>query len=207
MLKITIRLTSRALLLMAFQCDDEVESQLEFNTYKVNLTANSPLSLNDTLWIKGRISSMIFDGAINDSIFNDNLGYVGNQFSIYKFMEPTPIANCKDAIDQFELIIDTGTYRFLPSCENAQISASPQLSIDQTQYAYRIGLKPLTTGDYLINWDYIDSVFIQNENRNEALAENYPIANMPNTLGLEKCGITSSLDLNNTDRVFLFRVE
>lgn len=192
---------------MAFQCDDEMESKLELNPYKVDVTPNSPLSLNDTIWIRGRVTSRVYDLSINDSIFNEDPYIIGNQFSIFKFMEPTENANCKDAIDKFELIFDIGEYSFLSSCKNAQITVIPELDTNGSFYTYRIGLKPLTIGDYIIFWNDVNSAEIQNENRNEFIAENYPLENRPNQIGFDKCGNLSWLFLDETERVYFFSIE
>ncbi|MFK7746866.1 MAG: hypothetical protein AB8B65_00610 [Kordia sp.] len=203
MFKKIMKYAMLAPLLMAFQCEeDEVESTLVFNKYKASITASSSFSTDDTIWISGKVSSNAFDLAVNDSVFSDNPQ--SDVFSVYKLIEPTEVSNCKDAIDQFELIIDSGLYSFLPSCENAQITASPELESNNSTYSYRIGLKPLTPGDYVISWQ---NAAIRNTNRNEAIIEAYPIENHPNQIGFDRCGSTSWRFLNESQREYYFTVE
>jgi hypothetical protein len=189
-------------LLMAFQCEDDLLSAIETNPYSIKITPKKSFFLSDTIWIEGKVSSKVFDTAINDSVFNDN--NQGNQFSIYKFMTPTEHSNAKDAIDKFELIYDIGEYDFLPSCENAQLSASATLDADGLFYTYRLGLKPKFTGDYIING--LEGR-IQNVERHLSIANNYPIERHPNQIGFLKCENVSWLYIDDSTREFLFTVE
>ncbi|WP_046757090.1 hypothetical protein [Kordia jejudonensis] len=190
-------------LLMAFQCEeDELQSTLTYNTYKVNVTMQSNFSVDETIWINGRVSSKAFDTAVNDSIFSDIAQ--SDTFSIYKFIEPTAVSNCKDAIDKFELIFDSGSYSFLPSCENAQIHAIPELESSELFFSYRIGLKAIEPGDYVISWQ---DAAIQNTSRNESIVDNYPIENHPNQIGFNRCENVSWRFLNESQREFYFTVE
>ena len=202
MFKKLIKFILLAPLLMAFQCDDEVESSLRYNDYKVKATSKATFSLNNTIWIEGVISSKAYDLAVKDSVFNDN--QLGDIFSIFKFIEPTQISNSKDAIDNFELIFDVGEFYFLSACENAQMTAIPELDNDGLFYRYRIGLKPKATGDYLISWQ---NGIIQNENRNEFIIDSYRIQNNSNEIGFDRCGSVSSRLLNESKKEYFFSVE
>jgi hypothetical protein len=189
--------------LMAFQCDDEIESTFIFNNYTVSVTPQSNFLVDNIIWINGSVSSKVYDLETNDSIFLDNWSQ-GDQFSIMKFIEPTQSSNCIDAINNFELIIDVGDFSFLPSCENAEMTAQSELSIDTLSYTYRIGLKALASGDYVISWN---NSTINNENRNEYIINNYPLENFPNQIGFDKCGNVSWRLLNESEREFYFSVE
>lgn len=203
MFKKTLKFVLVAPLLMAFQCEDEFEeSTLVFNLYKVNVTAQSNFSLNDTIWITGSVSSKAFDLTLNDSVFAENPQ--SDIFSIYKFIEPTEVSNCKDAIDKFDLTYDMGQFSTLPRCENAQLQVIPELESGNMFYTYKIGLKPNSTGDYVISWQ--DGV-IRNVERNEFIINNYPIENHPNQIGFNRCDNVSWRFLNESEREYYFTVE
>lgn len=203
MFKKVLKFILLAPLLMAFQCEDEFEeSTLVFNSFKVNITAQSNFSLNDTIWITGRTSSKVFDLTLNDSILAGNPR--SDIFSIYKFIEPTEVSNCKDAIDKFELTFDIGQFSALPRCENAQLQVIPELESNSMSYTYKIGLIPNSSGDYVISWE--DGV-IRNLDRNEFIINNYPIANHPNQIGFNSCNNVSWRFLNESEREYYFTVE
>ncbi|WP_145758326.1 hypothetical protein [Sediminicola sp. YIK13] len=190
-------------LLMAFQCEDELEeSTLVYNLFKVNITAKSSFSLNDTIWITGKVSSNAFDLALNDSIFADNPQ--PDIFSIYKFIEPNEVSNSKDAIDKFDLMLDIGQFSTLPRCENAQLQVIPEIENNKMFYTYRLGLKATSTGDYVISWQ--DGT-IQNVERNEFIINNYPIENHPNQIGFNSCDDVSWRFLNESEKEYYFTVE
>lgn len=190
-------------LLMAFQCgEDEIESTLVFDVYKVNITPAAVFSANDTIWISGKISSNVFDTAVNDSVFNFTPQI--DDIAVYKFIQPTTVANSKDGLDQFELIIDRGNVSFLRSCENAQMQIVSELELNEMFYSYRVGQKPLSVGDYVIS---LRNGLLQNANRNTEIIGNYPIQNHPNQIGFDTCGRVSWRFLNESDREFYFSVE
>lgn len=190
-------------LLMAFQCEDEFEeSTLVINVYTAAVTPESSFWLTDTIWISGKVSVQAFDLSVNDSVFNENPQ--ADVFSIYKFIEPTAVANCVDAIDKFEIIIDKGEITFLPACENAQLQAFPEPEKDNLFYSYRIGLKPMAKGDFVISWQ--DGI-IQNADRNEFIIANYAIVNHPNQIGFSSCGSVSWRYLCESDKEYYFTIE
>jgi len=195
-------------ILMAFQCDDEMENQLRFNPYKVNITPNATFSLDDTILITARVSSKVYDLSTNDSIFNEDPNKIFNQFTLFKLIEPinTRAANTEGAIDKFDLIYDIGDYSPRTVCENTQKTIFPELNNDNSLYTYRIGLKPLVVGDYIINWPSINSAIVQNENRNESIIENYQIENRPNQIEFNQCGNRSVLFINETERIYFFSI-
>ncbi|MBC3845999.1 hypothetical protein H8K90_06390 [Winogradskyella echinorum] len=189
--------------LLAMQCDDDsTESTLIFNDYNVYITPQSSFSVNDTIWLEGIVSSKAYDLAINDSIIANRS--TGDTFSIMKFIEPTQSSNCKDAIDKFELIYNIGLSTFLPICENAQMTLHSEISNDNLSYKYKIGLKALDPGDYVVSWQ---NSIVKNENRNEYIIENYPIEHHANQIGYNKCGNVSWRFLNESDKEYYFSIE
>ncbi|WP_010664163.1 hypothetical protein [Marinilabilia salmonicolor] len=187
--------------LMAFQCEDENQEILKYNDYKVNISPASSFSLNDTIWIKGIISSQVYNLSLNDSVFLESPN--GDYFSIYKIFEPDGTSNCIDAMNKFKLILDKGDYS-LGRCKNADLYMSPVLEKDNLLYTYRIGLKPLLIGDYAISWR---NATIQNANRHKNVINNYPIQNSPNLLGFNSCGEISWRFLDESEGEYYFRVE
>lgn len=188
---------------MGTTCEDELEeSPLVFNVYSAKVTPRSSFSVNDTIWISGKISSNVFDKSVNDSIFNDDPQT--DDFSIYKFIEPTKVSNCKGAIDSFELIMNRGQLPFISSCENSKLHAFPELENNNVFYSYRIGLKPKNIGDYVISWR---NGILQNSKKNESIIESYPIENHPNQIGFNSCGNVSWRYLNESDKEYYFTIE
>ncbi len=190
---------------MATTCDDDdkfEENTLIYNVYKARVSPESSFSINDTIWISGKISSNAFDESANDSIFIDSPEV--DDFSIYKFIEPTAVSNCKDAIDAFELITKEGAFSFSSSCENATLFALPELENNGSNYSYQIGLKPNVIGDFVISWR---NGILQNTTRNEFIVNDYPIENHPNSIGFNSCGNPSWRDLNESDKEYYFSIE
>ncbi len=191
-------------LLMAFKCynDDDLPGTQIFNNYKINVTPQSSFSINDTIWLNGKVSSMVFDIAVNDSIFPGRSQ--GDEILVMKFIQPTQSFNCEDAIDNFELITELGFLSFLPVCENGQMTAESMISADGSYYSYRIGLKALNIGDYVISWNHST---VTNQNRNEYILNDYQLEFRPNQLGFNKCGYGSSKSAIESESEFYFRVE
>ncbi|WP_435413829.1 hypothetical protein [Polaribacter aestuariivivens] len=189
-------------LLMAFQCDDEEVSNIEYNAYNLKITPQKTFSLNDTIWVQGRVSAKAFDTAINDSIFNNNIE--GNQFSIYKFITPEEHSNAKDAIDSFELVYKRGSYFFIENCQNAELTALPVLENNNSFYSFKLGLKPKQKGDFIISG--LEGK-IQNTERNLEIARKYPLVRHPDQIGFLRCDAVSWLFLEDSTREFLFTVE
>ena len=131
----------------------------------------------------------------------------GGGFEVYKLTSNGENTNCIDAIDNFELQFEMGNFSFLPGCENAQITAIPQLNQDDQLYQFKIGLTPQFRADYVINWVIRASTSIQNTERNESIALNYPLQNHPNQLGFNQCGNVSWLFLEDASQAYFFTVE
>lgn len=204
MMKKVLQLLLLSPIILAFQCEDDITTPaFAYNDFKATITSEASISLNDVVWIDGNVSANIFDVSVNDSIFNPEPQ--SDTFSIHKFISPTELTNCIDAKDQFEIIIDKGTS---PSdsggCENALFTIESELDPNGLSYSYRVGLKPLTTGDYIINWN---KETLQNQNRNQTIPENYPIENHPEQIGFDTCGNVSWLFYKESQREYYIHVE
>ncbi|TPV33501.1 hypothetical protein FJ651_10485 [Paucihalobacter ruber] len=202
MKKCIIQLILLSPFLMAFQCDEEEESQLFFSSYKATISAQSNFSTGETIWIEGRISAQAFDTAVNDSVFAEQPE--PDEFSVYKLMTPNALSNAKDAVGEFEIITERGEFLMALPCENALLRIWPELDEDNQFYSYRIGLKTNEPGDYVLSWR---KGFIQNTNRHTFIIDNYPIENHPNQIGFNTCGSVSWRFLNDSEREYYFTVE
>ncbi|SEA55295.1 hypothetical protein [Bizionia paragorgiae] len=101
-------------------------------------------------------------------------------------------------------ITASGGLSFLPSCENGQMTVHSELSTDGSFYSYRIGLKALHLGDFVLSCNHS---FLTIDQRNEFIFDDYPIELHPNQLGFNKCGNISWRFVNESPKEFYFRVE
>lgn len=188
--------------LLAFQCEEDDEPSYSFNTYRVQISPESSFSLTDTIWVEGLVSSKVLDLETNDSI--TGIDPQTDDFGVFKFINPTEIINCQDAIDQFEVILDIGDYFDIPICENADVLALPELDSDETSFRYRIGFKPLSTGDFVFSFRNAE---LRNTARNEAIIEDYPITNFPGQIGFQRCERVSWRILSESEGEYYFSVQ
>ena len=188
--------------LMAITCEEDLEPQFVFNNYKVSISPESRFSINDTIWITGRVSSNVLDITANDSVFG--IEPLADVFGVFELIDPTEVSNATAALDQFELVFDRGDFDFIPICENADVVARPVLDLTESFYSYRIGLKALNRGDYVIS---LQSGILQNTNRHESILEDYPLPNFTGQIGFDRCGRPSWRSLNESDREYYFIVE
>jgi len=191
--------------LMAFQCDEEaLDPEYAFNTFKVRVSPEATFAVNDTIWIEGRVSEMVLNLTTNDSV--SGVLPQSDVFSVYKLVTPGPdaLTNTVDSFNGFIPIYDFGAYSYLASCENGQVSAAPLLVEASSQYYYRLGLKVLSPGDYVISWQ---NATLENNERHKTIANDYALPNRPNEIGFNSCGNSSWRFLNNSQREYFFSVE
>ena len=169
---------------MATQCEEDREQTIFGNNFKVKITNQSNLSVDDTIWIEGRVSSKVYNSQIGDSTFADYPE--GLQISIYKFTTPTQNYNAKDAIDKFDLIYPNQLIDFLGVCNNSTMTVTPTLNSTGNLYKFKFGLKAKSSGDFIIKFPYKQS--IENAERNLSLINNYPSPNNNYLLGFNSCG-------------------
>lgn len=189
-------------LLMAFQCEDDLEDIIKTNNYKVGLTTNKVFLINDTIWIEGRVSSMAFNETKGDSIFNDN--NQGDDLSVFKFITPTEHSNTEEALDKFSVVVKKGSFSSTSSCENYNIIVDSELENNNLFYSYKIGLVPKQEGDFVI--DFIASK-MSNSQRNLNIVDKYQIERHPNQVGFNRCGTLSWLYLEDSKNEYFFTVE
>lgn len=191
-----------SLFLMSFQCDDEPSDVIINNNFKATISAAN-ISLNDTLWISARVSSLAFNETLGDSIpadFNN-----GDLFSVYRLRPANNQSNSVDAVDNFEIIEQVGQTSPLGVCPNQSLSIEGELSDNSAEYRYMIGLKPTIEGDYVLFWNTDSN--ITNMDRNTELLSNYPVSGNPNTIEFDNCGIISVLpNIDTSDRLYFFSV-
>ncbi|WP_299679809.1 hypothetical protein [uncultured Dokdonia sp.] len=192
-----------SLLLMSFQCEDEPSEVIITNNFKATIS-DIDLSLNDTLWITGRVSSQAFNETLGDSIPNDFNN--GDLVSIYKLRPAMDQSNSVDAINNFEIIEEVGQTSRLGACPNGGLAIEGTLSEDSSEYRYKIGLKPVVEGDYVLSWNFDTS--ITNTDRNTEILSNYPVDGNPNTLEFDNCGIVSTLpNIDASTKLYFFSVD
>lgn len=187
---------------MAFQCDEDFNEIIQ-NEYNVKLTNQSNFSIDDVIWIEGKVSSKGYDVEMNDSIFLESP--VIEDLNIMKLMQQnstTNLANATGAVNDFVIVNDIGS-NSSGVCDLAAIVVTSELSVDEQFYTYRIGFKATTQGDYFISFRKSD---ITNPNRNEFIFNPYVLTNNPNTIGFDLCGTTSSRLTNESEREFFFTV-
>ena len=102
------------------------------------------------------------------------------------------------------MVLDIGDTFGIPVCENADVLALPELDSDEASYRYRIGFKPLSTGDFVFSFRNAE---LRNTERNEAIIENYPIANFPGQIGFQRCERVSWRILSESEREYYFSVQ
>ena len=179
-------------LLMAILCEkEEALAPIVYNETKVTISESVNFSLNDTLWIKGRVSTMIFDEGLADSIRNPNED-VQDIISVLRLKKANGNSNTSEAINAFKIVSSIGSYDFLGACPTSELIAVGPPTQDGQFFEYLIGLVPQMQGDFVLSW--VGSVNLLNDNLNIQILEKYPIGARVNILGLTKCGITSTLD-------------
>ena len=193
-------------LLMAVLCEPEPDPEfiLRDNQTKVLLSEGPTFAVNDTLWISGNVTSMAFDEISGDSIMNPN-EWSQDIISVMRLRSAVNTSNTIQAIEEFDLVSQVGSIDFLGVCPESELIAIGPLSETGEQYAYRIGLIPKNTGDFVLSW--LDPVNLRNANLNVQILANYPIDGNANTLGLTKCGVTSTRpDVAEARREYFFTV-
>lgn len=172
---------------------------------KVTLSDNAIFTKRDTLWITGTVSSMLYDTGTQDSVKNDNEA-VNDIISVLQLKSEDKTSNTTEAISSFKLVTSVGGIDFLGACPDSELIAIAPLSQDGQSYRYKIGLVAEATGDFLLDWLYPVNLTVND--LNTKILENYPIDGNTNTLGLTKCGITSTIpDVINSGNQFFFSVE
>lgn len=193
-------------LLMAVLCEKVEElPPLIYNKTNVTLSEGPNFSINDTLWISGMVSSMLFDEGIQDSIRNPNES-IGDIVSVLRLKSANRTSNTTEAINEFELISRVGSIDFLGVCPESELIVNAPLTVDGRNYRYEIGLVPKNMGDFVLGW--LDPVNLKNNELHLQILANYPIDGDTDQLGLTKCGITSTrLDVKAARNEYFFSVE
>lgn len=173
--------------LVATQCEEDTEQTIFKNNFKVKITNESYLNINDTIWIEGRVSSKIYNSQIGDSTFADYPE--GLQISIYKFTNPTQNYNAKDAIDKFDLVYPNQLIDFLGVCNNSTMTIIPTINSTGNLYKFKLGLIAKSSGDFIIKFPYRQG--IENSERNLNIINNYPSPNNNFLIGFNSCGSSS----------------
>jgi|SRR5690606_19123282 len=199
-MKTAFKLLALSFFLMAFQCDDEDE--FVYNTFKISVTPQATFSLQDTIWVKGKISSKIYNAETNDSIPYINPP-IQEVFFVMKLIDSNSDANSEGALEQFKIINDLGE-SFLWRCDKSDLRIESVLNSQGDTYNFKIGFVPLQTADYVFSFT---EGKLTNPERNENIVQNYVLSSRPDAIGFERCGEYSYRILNETIREFYFSVQ
>lgn len=200
-MKTGLKLLALSFFLMAFQCDDDMENPLVFNTFKTSVTHQANFSLNDTIWVTGKISSKVYNIETKDSIFFGDFPF-SDEFSVMKLINNDPGANSTGALEDFIILNSVGnSHTFL--CDKSNLEAQNALGSDVGFYTYKIGFVPLRAADYLFSFK---DATLMNVDRNQYIIQDYLLDSNPNVIGFEECGSYSYRVLNDTNREFYFSV-
>ena len=204
-IRTTLLLVTASQLFMAVLCEREEIGQVTTrNPFTVTVSNEANFSINDTLWITGRVSSQLFNETTGDSVMNTNQ-FTRDIISVMRLKTAAENTNTVEALEEFELVAEVGTTDFLGRCPESELIAQAPLAENGQQYAYRIGLVALNSGDFVLSW--VEPVTLVNERLNTQILENYPINSRSNKLGLLKCGVGNFIEDVNTDRrSFFFEV-
>ena len=184
--------------------EEEAFAPLVYNEISISLSEGPDFSINDTLWISGTVSSLVFDEEAQDSIPNPNES-IHDIFSVLRLQSANNRSNTIEAIAEFDLVPRGGSFDFLGACPESELIAIAPLTANGDRYAYELGLVPQNTGDFVLSW--LEPVVLRNPDLNLEILESYPLHGNTNTLGLTKCGITSTLpDVRSGRRAFFFSV-
>ena len=185
---------------MAFQCD-KLEDDLVYNNFKISVTPQANFLLNDTIWVKAKISSKIYNADTNDSIPHVNPP-IDEVLFVMKLIDSNTKANTEGALEKFEIINNLGE-AFLWRCDKSDLRIEGTINSQGDSYNFKIGFVPLQAGDYVFS--FRDGK-LTNSERNEDLIQNYLLDSNPNAIGFERCGEYSYRFLNETEREFYFSV-
>ncbi len=204
-LKKTLPIIAAAPLLMAVLCEKvDFEPQLIANETRVTLSQGPSFMTNDTIWVFGRVSAMVFDEGILDSIRNPN-ETIQDVIEVFKLQQEDGDSNTTGALKDFDLIIRKGKTDVVEKCSESGLIAIGVLAENEANYEYEIGLLGNVTGDFVLSWS--GPVSLENTNLNTAILENYPVKEQTNFLGLTNCGITSTIpDVEASRDEFFFTI-
>ena len=186
--------------LMATTCDDEFPT-LYANPIVSTVSPHATYNTNDTIWIQGRTSSRAYNTTTRDSVFNDvNLPFCS--LRVYKLVLPENRLNTSIAIDKFGFIQAKGAFTLLESC-NGGFAIEPELSQDSMSYIYKLGLKALAPGDYMIRTD--DST-INNNNIHTEISNKYQIPQYLDYIEMTSCYGNSDIQISTAKQLYFFTI-
>ena len=192
-------------LFMAMQCgEDDAAATLSLEDVKVTISPETSLTLGDTLWIEGEVTSKAYNSESKDSIFN-NLGR-SNSIAVYKFVSPnleTKI-NTKDALNSFQIVNELGATYKTEYCPNADFSVESALSEEGLTYRYRIGIKAIDKGDFIITVGF--QAKLLNTDRNVELLSAYALKD-PGMIGFNSCNNYTWTFIDEITNGYLFSVQ
>ncbi|MET1260728.1 hypothetical protein ABV409_15375 [Flagellimonas sp. DF-77] len=195
-------------LFLAALCDpaDElIGPSLERNAFKVRISEAFTYAVNDTLWINGKVSSMLVNSDTGDSVPSMEPS-TRDIISVMRLVQGDDFSNTEEALDQFSAIASIGSTDVLGACPESELIAIAPIAASEAEFEYRVGLVALAPGDYVLSW--LEPVRLRNGNLNTELLDNYPVSGRDDYLGLTKCGVGYSVEnVSQERRSFFFTVE
>jgi hypothetical protein len=193
-------------LLMAIQCDDDFgDTSFVYPIPQVGISEGPNFTVNDTIWLKSRVTSKIFDEITGDSIADQN-DLTREIISVMRLNEATDRTNALPAISEFDFVKRTGNIDFLGACPEADLVAKTELVQEGQFFEYEIGIIPKNLGDFVLSW--VEPVTLKNNNLHIEILSRYPLEGSTTRLGLSKCGIGSFFeDVIESRSHYFFSVE
>jgi glutamine cyclotransferase len=200
-----VLIISTSPLLLAVLCEkDNFDTLAVPNETKVSISQGPNFSLNDTIWVSGQVSSMLFDEVTSDSIRNPN-ETIKDLVDVLQLTEENGDSNTKEALIDFEIIVLKGVTELARQCPESKLITVAELRTDMSFYEYEIGFVAKTSGDFVLSWE--GPIILKNDNRNTEILNSYPVKGETNFLGLTNCEITSLiLDVESSGDEFFFTV-
>jgi len=200
-----IWIISIAPLLMAIQCEDDDFCGFDsFEGYPLSLeNAKASYAINDTIWVNGSTSSEQPFFCEGDEELQINLDQNTFQDAFFPLkLANSDRTNAVVATADFDFVIDLGDGYDPDFCLDSYF-VLPNLTQNQEQYQFRVGIVPKALGSYAIT-SVFSSVFIDTTNLNLEVFQAFD--GFEDSIKFENCGdiyTRRNSDLSN----FFFTVD
>ena len=190
---------------LAILCESEdvVCAAVEPPAYNIQIeNIEESYAVSERLWLNSEVSSMLLNGCSDDDgpeLILDSSVFLDAIF-LLKLNSSLTDLNAEVSED-FDVIYDIGEAFIGDYCSDA-IEYLPELTDDNLNYEFRIGLAINSPGDYCIV-NARNSFFDVGEQNNAQIFE--PYNNLDNTIKFTNCSNTYTR--NGTDSFYFFSVE
>jgi len=163
-------------------------------------------SQTDTIWIMGEVSAYAVGQESGDSIFIEDPFYLPDvslpSFALARLIPPNLGINAVWAVDDFELIVKTGTIK-IAACPFSTFYFYPEMNEDTGSFIFKLGLIPSRFGSYLLS---MQAITFTNQVRNAHLLYDHMLVEDPLLVSWELCDRKVRRSLENSDGFYFFRV-